>query len=413
MTDLLLAMLTRQALAFSAAVLLLALLRPLLRRGGAGALYLGWLLVPALVLTPALPRPAAEPLQLALQAAGAPGLPTVPALPARTGDPALPLLLLWLGGTAVVLLAQARRQWRLSRLVGTQGRLPAGSSPALIGLWRPRVALPADFEHRFPPAQRELILAHEQVHRERLDNLWNLLACGLTALHWWNPLAWWAARRWRVDQELACDAAVLASRPEARADYTRALLAAHDLHHLGAPLASRWGTTHPLIERIAMLNHARRLSRLRVAALGGSLLALAGLAYAVQTETPKYDTPLVELKVELSYRTGKTPEFKTESANTTMRVHLGERALLMLHGRPDAPTADQVAVAIVASDLGDNKIDLRTEVSKGNPLSVVARPRLITANGVKARIEQGRNDPADTEMLSLTITPTLMATAKP
>lgn len=413
MTELLLASLARQALAFSAAVLLLALLRPLLRRLGAGALYLGWLLLPALLLTPALPRPATEPLPLVLQAAGAPGLAATAATPTSQGSAAGLWLMLWLGGTAVVLMVQARRQWQLSRLAGPQGRLPAGSSPALIGLLRPRVALPADFEQRFPPAQRELILAHEQVHRDRLDNLWNLIACGLTALHWWNPLAWWAARRFRADQELACDAAVLAARPQARTDYTRALLTAHDLHHLGAPLASRWGTTHPLIERIAMLNHARRLSRLRVAALGGSLLALAGLAYAVQTEAPKTDGPMVELKVELRYRTGKAPEFKTESANTTMRVHLGERALLMLNGRPDAPAADQVAVAIVATDLGDNKIDLRTELSKGNPLNVVARPRLITANGVKARIEQGRDDPADTEMLSLAITPTLLTAAKP
>lgn len=410
MTEALLGTLLRQAALFSLAVLLVAALRPLLRRAGAGALYAAWLLVPALLLTPALPRPTAEPLRLVLAAAGPVAPAAAAGLPAPQAGASAVALALWLAGTAGVLLVQGRRQWRLARL---GARLPAGSSPALVGLLRPRVALPADFEQRFDPAQRALILAHEQVHRDRLDNLWNLIACGLTALHWWNPLAWWAARRLRADQELACDATVLAAHPAARADYTRALLAAHDLHHLGAPLASRWGTAHPLVERIAMLNHARRLTPLRRASLGGSLLALAGLAYAVQTEAPKHDGPLMELKVELRYRTGKAPEFKTETANTTLRVHLGERALLMLNGRPDAPQADQVAVAIVANDLGDNKIDLRTEVSKGNPLNVVARPRLITANGVKARIEQGRDDPADTEMLSLAITPTLLTAAQP
>lgn len=410
MTEALLGTLLRQAALFSVAVLLVAALRPLLRRAGAGALYAAWLLVPALLLTPALPRPTTEPLRLVLAAAGPAAPAAAAALPAPQAGGAAVALALWLAGTAGVLLVQGRRQWRLARL---GARLPAGSSPALVGLLRPRVALPADFEQRFDPAQRALILAHEQVHRDRFDNLWNLIACALTAMHWWNPLAWWAARRLQADQELACDATVLAAHPAARADYTRALLAAHDLHHLGAPLASRWGTAHPLVERIAMLNHARRLTPLRRASLGGSLLTLAGLAYAVQTEAPKNDGPLMELKVELRYRTGKAPEFKTETANTTLRVHLGERALLMLNGRPDAPQADQVAVAIVANDLGDNKIDLRTEVSKGHPLTVVARPRLITANGVKARIEQGRDDPADTEMLSLAITPTLMATAKP
>ncbi len=410
MTEALLAGLLRQAALFSLAVLLLALLHPLLQRLGAGALYLGWLLLPAVLLTAALPRPAMEPLHLALQAAGAAAPPvanTLPAAPAGTADT---WLALWLTGTAGVLLVQAWRQRRLARLGAL---LPAGSSPALVGLLRPRVALPAAFEQRFPPAQRQLILAHERVHLARLDNLWNLLACTLAALHWWNPLAWWAARRWQADQELACDAAVLAAHPSARADYTQALLAAHDLHHLGAPLASRWGTSHPLVERIAMLNHPHRLTRLKAGALAASLLALAGAAYAVQGEASTADAPLVELKLELNYRTGNAEHRKTESAKATLRVHLGERALLMLNGRPGAPAPDQVAVAIVAHDLGDDKIDLRAEVSKGDPLNIVSRPRLITRNGVKALIEQGREDPVASEHLSLSITPTLLAGNRP
>lgn len=410
MTEALLAGLLRQAALFSAAVALLALLRPLLQRLGAGALYRGWLLLPALLLTTALPRPATEPLRLVWQAAGAALPPAAPALPAPPAGTAAAWLALWLVGAAGVLLVQAWRQWRLARL---GARLPAGSSPALVGLLRPRVALPADFEQRFPPAQRQLILAHERVHLERLDNLWNLLACMLAALHWWNPLAWWAVRRFRADQELACDAAVLAAHPAARADYTQALLAAHDLHHLGAPLASRWGTTHPLVERIAMLNPPRRLTRFGAAALAAGLLAMAGLAYAAQGDAPAADAPLVEFKLELSYRTGNAENRKTESAKTTLRVHLGERALLMLNGRPGAPAPDQVAVAIVAHDLGDDKIDLRAEVSKGDPLSVVSRPRLITRNGIKALIEQGREDPVASEHLSLSITPTLLVDAKP
>lgn len=162
-----------------------------------------------------------------------------------------------------------------------------------------------------------------------------------------------------------------------------------------------------------MLNHPRRLTRSGAAALAAGLLAMAGVAYAAQGEAPAAEGPLVELKLELSYRTGNAENRKTESAKTTLRVHLGERALLMLNGRPGAPAPDQVAVAIVAHDLGDDKIDLRAEVSKGDPLSVVSRPRLITRNGIKALIEQGREDPVASEHLSLSITPTLLADAKP
>lgn len=410
MTEALLATLLQQGLLLSLALLGLAALRQPLRQLGAGALYAAWLAVPLLLLTPALPRPVHEPLVLALAAAGAPTGVAAPGLPLPPTDWAEITLSLWLAGTAAVALAQARRQWRLARLGSA---LPAGSSPALVGLLRPRLALPLDFEARFPPAQRALILAHEQVHRDRLDNLWNLLACGLTALHWWNPLAWWAERRFRADQELACDAAVLAAHPHAQADYTQALLAAHDLHHLGAPLASRWGTTHPLVERIAMLNHPRPLSRLGALALSGLLLGAASLAYAAQASSPAAEARLVELKMDINYRTGTAQDRKTLTTQPTVRVRVGERATVMFNGTPDAPTPESLAIAIVAQDLGDDRIELQTEVSKGSPLTVAFKPRLITRNGVQARIEKGSNDPADMEMLSLTITPRLLGEAKP
>lgn len=302
MTERVLAMLLQDALLLSVGVLLVAALRPLLlKRLGAGSAYAAWLLVPALLLTPALPRPTQEPLRVVIQATGtaatAPAAFTA-ALPTPLPGQTAPWLALWLAGAVLVAAVQAWRQWRLAR----QGpQLPAGSSPALVGLLRPRVALPVDFEQRFSSGERELILAHEQVHRARGDNAWNLLACALTAIHWWNPLAWWARRRMQADQELACDAAVLAGRPDALPDYTRALLAAHDLDTHGAPLASRWGSTHPLVERIEMLNRSQPLNRRRMAALGAALLLIAGVAYGVQAETPApaAAAPTIELDVEM------------------------------------------------------------------------------------------------------------------
>jgi beta-lactamase regulating signal transducer with metallopeptidase domain len=302
MTERLLAAGLQQALLLSLSIVLLRVVRPLLLRQGAGLTYAAWWAVPMLLLTPALPRPGAEPLRLMLAATGSPAAAGLPAIPAPPPGSSARWLALWLAGTLAVLAAQTWRQWRLARL---GQRLPAGSSPALVGLLRPRVALPLDFEARFTPQERELILAHEQVHRARLDNLWNLLATLLTALHWWNPLAWWAARRLRADQELACDATVLASRPGAVAGYTRALLAAHALTPHGAPLASRWGTTHPLVERIAMLKQPRPSSRRRTTALGLAMLAMlaiAGLAYAAQGGAPGGDASMaqkVEIRLEL------------------------------------------------------------------------------------------------------------------
>jgi hypothetical protein len=270
------------------------------------------------------------------------------------------------------------------------------------------VALPADFEARFTPDERRLILAHEDVHRTRHDNAWNLLACTLTALHWWNPLAWAASRRMQADQELACDAVVLSREPEALTAYTRALLAAHDLTPHGAPLASRWSSSHPLVERIAMLNHARRVTRLGAAALITTLLAAASLAYAAQSASPDAEAPQVELKLDIRHITGSDKARNTLSSQPTLRTALGKRALVMFSGTPERPTPDTLAIAIEARDLGDDKIELQAEISRGAPLKVVARPQLITRNGIKATIELGSNDPAAMDLLTLVVTPTLL-----
>ncbi len=287
---------------------------------------------------------------------------------------------LWLAGAAVVAGAQVRRQWRLARLGSC---LPAGSSPALVGLLRPRLALPADFEQRFPPAQRELILVHEQVHRERLDNLWNLLACILAAANWWNPLAWWAARRFRADQELACDAAVLALRPEARADYTQALLAAHDLHSLGAPLASRWGTTHPLVERIAMLHRPHPSSRRRAVALGLALLGVAGLAYAAQTAPapPAAAAPLIRLKGSLIYQDG---EFVRRSS-LDFEGHSGEPTHVLIGGAQTK--VPDVSADLVATALDEKRLQIEMSF-EGLPADLkTRRPRMVLYWGAPGTLE--------------------------
>lgn len=397
--DLLLSLLWRQAALLSAGVALLALAQPLLRRAGPRLAYAAWGLLPLLLLTPALPRPAREPLALVLPAAGAwahGARDTLPALPLPQTSAGAAWAALWLTGAAAVLLVQAARQWRLARLGRT---LPAGSSPALVGLLRPHIALPTDFEQRFSPVERELILAHEQVHRARLDNLWNLLACVLAALHWWNPLAWWAARRFRADQELACDATVLASRPASRADYTRALLAAHDLRSLGAPLASRWGTHHPLVERIAMLTTNRTPRRRHMLMLGFALFGTVGASYALQTKA--VEPPVVEGVLQLRYELRVSVDGKEVSHPRL--VSFPASPVSIVFNEPDAPRLWKLALSSVFTD--EKHLMIETELSLSDDESAilawrmakgkspmpqvhhVASPRLLVADGSMGRLE--------------------------
>lgn len=286
------------SLLFAAAVLLVLLLRPLLRRlAGAQAQYQLWLLVPAVLLAAALAAwQPQRPLRWQIELPGgdwAAPLTTViepvaavaPAAEARS--PLLPPLLLgaWLLGVLACAGVWSLAQRRLLRT----RRLAAGGSAALVGAWRPRLYLPADFRSRFPAPERRLILLHERLHAERGDTRWLLLALSLLALQWFNPLAWWALRRLRADMELACDADLLRRHPGQLKTYRQALLRAEGFA-ARLPLSATPCSSHPLIERLSMLPaHSVRAPRRGLAALVIGLAA--GLAYAAQPALPGVQAP--------------------------------------------------------------------------------------------------------------------------
>jgi beta-lactamase regulating signal transducer with metallopeptidase domain len=397
--DVILSACLQQSLLLSLAVVVLRAGRPLLLRQGAGLNYAAWSLVPVLMLTQALPRPSVEPLRVVLSAAGAPAATGLASFPVPPHSSTAPWLALWLAGTLAVLGLQSWRQWRLVRL---GERLPVGSSPALVGLLRPRIALPADFELRFTPEERELILAHEAVHRERLDNLWNLLASILVALHWWNPLAWWGARRMQADQELACDSAVLASQPDCRPTYAQALLAAHNLQPQAAPIASRWSSAHPLVERIAMLNQPHHASRRRIALMGCALATCGGLAWASQAATTADATgPGLKLNLLIAQQVG-------DRVNRMSLAMAGRQGEPMRMDNPgDGSDANPpMALDLTARVVDPGKVQIDAVIWQGRPLAVIARPRLILKLNEPGMVEQ--LEPGTNRRTSLVVVPSLV-----
>lgn len=95
------------------------------------------------------------------------------------------------------------------------------ASPAVYGIFRPRILLPVNAVE----ADQKYILLHERAHIRRGDNLWRMLALINTCLHWFNPLAWVFLKYFFADMELACDARALRGLPEAeRRAYAHALL---------------------------------------------------------------------------------------------------------------------------------------------------------------------------------------------
>ena len=69
------------------------------------------------------------------------------------------------------------------------------------------------------------MLAHEETHFRHGDHVWGVLRGLCLALHWFDPLVWWAAFLSRRDGELACDeAAIRRLGEDERAAYGRTLI---------------------------------------------------------------------------------------------------------------------------------------------------------------------------------------------
>jgi beta-lactamase regulating signal transducer with metallopeptidase domain len=96
-------------------------------------------------------------------------------------------------------------------------------SPVLTGLFRSKIILPVFLDP--DSAEGRMILAHENIHKLRLDNLWRLLAICITCLHWFNPLAWILLKSFFADMEQSCDEMVVKKyNAEERKAYAGALL---------------------------------------------------------------------------------------------------------------------------------------------------------------------------------------------
>jgi beta-lactamase regulating signal transducer with metallopeptidase domain len=143
--------------------------------------------------------------------------------------------LLWILGTALVLLRLAFGTWKVGRLAKHGDRVDDGEWLSLtqrlanrLGITRPltllrgdRLAVPVTWgvvypavllppeSNEWPEARRRFVLVHEMAHVKRFDALTQLLAQITVAVLWFDPFLWYAAHRMRVEREHACDDYVL------------------------------------------------------------------------------------------------------------------------------------------------------------------------------------------------------------
>lgn len=257
------AWLFESTLAVTVALLLVLLLRrPVRALLGASAAYALWLCVPVALLAVLLPRGVEAPLALPVAWQAAPAIlvvATPDSLPGRHWSEWLTPL--WLAGALASALLLGLQQRRFRRGLGVlyrrddglyQTQTATAGLPAVAGVLQPRILLPADFELRYSAVEQALVLEHERLHVRRGDLVANALAALLACLFWFNPLLHAALRRFRLDQELACDERVVARHPHARRHYGEAMLKTQ-FEEIPLPLGCHWQARHPLKERIEML----------------------------------------------------------------------------------------------------------------------------------------------------------------
>jgi beta-lactamase regulating signal transducer with metallopeptidase domain len=230
----------------------------------------------------------------------------------------LPAAVLWLAGMGVILGRSLRGTIALTRMVGRLPAAPAAwqrevaencrvlsinrpielkigpvAAPLLVQtLGSAWIVFPARLWRSITIDQRATVLRHELAHYRRHDP-WRQVAVRLLILpHWFNPVAWWAARQFEAANEDACDEVACGGDPVRELEYSKVLLQLNERLNVryAQALAASGGS---LTDRIRRVLHPefRKESRMSKFLLLSAVLLLVGLA-SIQIRAA--DQPLPE-----------------------------------------------------------------------------------------------------------------------
>jgi TonB-dependent SusC/RagA subfamily outer membrane receptor len=135
----------------------------------------------------------------------------------------------------LVRYSRLRRHWRAARLADTEVYVASRGGPAVVGVVRPAIVVPA-WLLRAEPSHQRMVVLHEREHVRARDHILVAFAHAVVALMPWNVPLHWMLRRLRLTVELDCDRRVLAGGAEPRAYGTMLLDIAG--HAEGLPLAT-------------------------------------------------------------------------------------------------------------------------------------------------------------------------------
>lgn len=168
---------------------------------------------------------------------------------------------------------------------------PRVSVPMTCGTWRPVILLPVA---PLGGAELHAALRHELAHICHADAARRWLGTIAVALWWPHPLVWLAFRSWKLEQERACDDAVLNGGADA-AEYAQQLLDAARgvrlplLQSAGALVMAMPAGLETRMRSVTNRQVNRAPARWRSSIFMGALalaITLSGLAFQAQSVTP-------------------------------------------------------------------------------------------------------------------------------
>lgn len=118
-------------------------------------------------------------------------------------------------------------------------------TPFVFGILHPKIYIPFSFEN-------EYVIAHEQAHIQRKDNIIKPIGFLILILHWMNPFVWLAYHLFCKDIEFACDEKVISNLSNIqRSEYSQALVSCSVEQKTGVcPLAFKEGNVKSRVKSI-------------------------------------------------------------------------------------------------------------------------------------------------------------------
>ena len=251
--------------------------------------------------------------------------------------------------------------------------------PITVGFFRPIVVVPAEGRD-WSSEHRADVLVHELAHIARRDTLTHSIGWIACALHWFNPLAWLALYRARVEREHACDDVVLSAgaRPST---YAQELLTTAQLAQLplGAGAASlAMARKSQLTGRLLAILDPKR-HRSPASARGAGFLAAFGLLIVL---------PIAAL-APAAVDAAEALEVSDSGELAAADLAPIDEAPIARRRTTVAALADQIAPRVVAGMDSDHSLELRPGVTRAPTVSTALT---VQSDAICPRAKKGARE---------------------